>query len=246
LEAVKRIVWAAWSNPEINLVLRTFFRLTIAAVLGGVIGWEREHTHRPAGLRTHVLVSVGAALVMCTSVYIFRNYGAAYGDKNLPDVSRMGAQVISGIGFLGAGTILREGFSVKGLTTAASLWTVSCVGLACGIGFWPGAIVGTLVIFFTLNALKKLPLHNPKDKAIYISAQDADVSGPVINMVQLSGGKLQHFEMLTDISQPTGLIKKNTTATIFKLTVFVQNNDVLRHLKEGLLRVEGVDEIFVQ
>jgi putative Mg2+ transporter-C (MgtC) family protein len=126
-------------------------RLLLACILGGIIGSEREHTNRPAGFRTHILVCVGAALVMVTSEFILDRYSPSV---NL-DPARLGAQVISGIGFLGAGTIIRDGFNVKGLTTAASLWAVSCVGIAAGIGFYYGAVIATVLIFITLIALKK-------------------------------------------------------------------------------------------
>ncbi len=131
--------------------IEMIIRLILACILGGAIGYEREHTNRPAGFRTHILVCVGAALVMVTSEYIFNKYSP---NTNL-DPARLGAQVISGIGFLGAGTIIRDGFNVKGLTTAASLWAVSCVGIAVGIGFYEGAVFATAIIFITLIALKK-------------------------------------------------------------------------------------------
>lgn len=127
------------------------FRLFLAVVLGGLIGIEREEKHRPAGFRTHILVCVGSTVVMLTSVFIFDTYK---GLTNM-DPARLGAQVISGIGFLGAGTIIRQGNTVKGLTTAASLWAVACIGLSLGIGFYEGAIAGTLLIVFTLKALGK-------------------------------------------------------------------------------------------
>jgi len=126
-------------------------RLLLAVALGGLIGYERENTNRPAGFRTHILVCVGAALVMVTSEYIFSKY------ISLTDIDpmRFGAQVISGIGFLGAGTIIRDGVNVRGLTTAASLWAVSCVGIAVGAGFYGGAVIATVFIFITLITLKK-------------------------------------------------------------------------------------------
>ena len=117
-----------WVTEAINMfgigeswvdVVSWICRLITAVILGGIIGFEREHSHRPAGFRTHILVAVGSALIMMTAIYISRHV------EGEVDLSRMSAQVVSGIGFLGAGTILREGFTVKGLTTAASLWTVS-------------------------------------------------------------------------------------------------------------------------
>ncbi len=125
-------------------------RLLAACVLAGAIGYEREFaSHKPAGFRTHILVGLGAALVMMTSEYAVH----AFPDANM-DPTRIGAQVVSGIGFLGAGAILRSGFTVKGLTTAASLWAVACVGLACGIGFYSGAFLATALVLAVLTLLK--------------------------------------------------------------------------------------------
>jgi len=124
----------------------------MAMVLGGVIGFEREIGNRPAGFRTHTLVCVGSTLVMLTSQYLFEAYS---GIVNL-DPARLGAQVISGIGFLGAGTIIKYGPHVRGLTTAASLWVVACVGLAIGAGFYWGAITATVLVYITLILLKKV------------------------------------------------------------------------------------------
>ncbi len=146
-------------------------RLLLACLLGGIIGYEREQTHRPAGFRTHILVCIGSALVMVTSEFIFKQYS---GHTNA-DPARLGAQVISGIGFLGAGTIIREGFNVKGLTTAASLWAVSCVGIAVGIGFYEGAIAATILIYLTLITLKKIEDHIAKKsnyRYIYVKSEN--------------------------------------------------------------------------
>lgn len=125
-------------------------RLLLCVGLGGLIGYERENTNRPAGFRTNILVCVGSALVMITSEFIFNKYT---GLANI-DPTRLGAQVVSGIGFLGAGTIIRDGFNVRGLTTAASLWAVSCVGIAVGAGFYSGAVIATIFIYLILISLK--------------------------------------------------------------------------------------------
>ncbi|BCV24967.1 MAG TPA: MgtC/SapB family protein [Firmicutes bacterium] len=120
-------------------------RLGVAFLLGGAIGLERESAHRPAGFRTHTLVGVGAALVMVLSLSIT---GA--------DPARLAAQVVSGIGFLGAGTILHEGPTIRGLTTAASLWVVGAIGLACGAGFYLGAGVAAALVVIALVPLVRL------------------------------------------------------------------------------------------
>lgn len=125
--------------------LEISLKLILSIILSGIIGIERESIKRPAGFRTHILVCVGSTLVMIVGLYIANDF--RYSNV---DPTRIGAQVISGIGFLGAGTIIKEGVSVKGLTTAASLWAVACVGLAIGAGFYFGAIFVTILIFITL------------------------------------------------------------------------------------------------
>lgn len=125
-------------------------RLLLATVLGGVIGLQRESINRPAGFRTHTLVATGSALVMLVSIYGFGQAG------QLSDPARLAAQVVSGIGFLGAGTILKEGSTIRGLTTAASLWVVSGIGLAVGAGFFGGAVVATVLVYVSLSSLGRL------------------------------------------------------------------------------------------
>lgn len=134
-------------------VVQIFLRLLCAMTVGTVIGTEREYSNRPAGMRTHILVALGACAVMITSEMLFKQYNAfgAY-----PDPARLPAQVITGVGFLGAGTILREGTNVKGLTTAASLWAVACLGIASGAGYYAVAAIGTVFIFITLTIFEFL------------------------------------------------------------------------------------------
>ena len=128
-------------------------RLLCAMLVGMVIGTEREYTHRPAGMRTHILVALGACAVMITGQLIFVQYRAFGGTS---DPARLSAQVITGVGFLGAGTILREGTNVKGLTTAASLWSVACLGIAAGAGYYIVAFAGMVFIFITLTFFEVL------------------------------------------------------------------------------------------
>lgn len=125
-------------------------RIVLAFFLAGLIGWQREKQNKPAGLRTHTLVCLGSALTMMTGLYMMETYPNL---KNL-DPARLGAQVISGVGFLGAGTILKEKGSVVGLTTASSIWMIACVGLAVGVGFYAGAIGVTLMSFIYLTKFK--------------------------------------------------------------------------------------------
>lgn len=142
-------------------------RLLLAGLLGGVIGLEREVLGRPAGLRTHILVSVGSALIMILSVHSFGS----------GDPSRLAAQVVSGVGFLGAGTIMREGASVRGLTTAASLWVVAGIGLAAGVGFYYAAALATLLVYFSLQALNKVEHQYFRSKSNTLSLRIVDAPG---------------------------------------------------------------------
>lgn len=131
---------------DLNLQFELALRILVAAVLGAAIGIERERHDHPAGMRTHLLVAVGAATFTVLSVEAFRAPGA--------DPGRVAAQIVTGIGFLGAGAILKSGRSIKGLTTAASLWAVAAVGMAAGAAAWGVAVAATLIVIVSL-----WPLH---------------------------------------------------------------------------------------
>lgn len=230
-----------WAVDSIRLTLDALFKLSLAAVFSGIIGYEREHSHRPAGFRTHILVSVGSALVMITSAYIFEMYKL---EANI-DPARLGAQVISGIGFLGAGTILREGFSVKGLTTAASLWAVSCVGLAVGSGFYEGALVATIVIYITLNLLKKFVIKSSTGKNIYIEIDDISTLAPEVGeTIRKFGANLHSLEILYADGENRTLGKKRESV-ILKALVFTKNDGILDMVIESLRELDGVRDLYV-
>lgn len=149
------------------------FRLILATLIGGIIGLEREVEDKPAGFRTHILVCVGSALIMLISLFMY--YEIARPDKLIADPGRIAAQVVVGIGFLGAGTIIRYGTSVKGLTTAASLWTISGIGLAIGCGFYSGAIVTSiilLIVLFVLERTEKYFKKKRKHKILKVEVKD--------------------------------------------------------------------------
>ena len=150
-------------------MLSIIFRIILTILIGGVIGMERGRKHRPAGLRTYIIVCLGAALVMMTNQFVYEEFNAS-------DPVRLGAQVISGIGFLGAGTIVLTGKNqVKGLTTAASLWAAACSGLAIGIGFYEGAVIGGLAIVFAVSGLHRFDNwmnNNSNYLELYIEYQE--------------------------------------------------------------------------
>jgi len=140
--------------PDNQIIIR----LTLATVLSGLIGFERQVHRRTAGLRTHILVALGSCLIMLTSLYVFD----IYKDIVPLDPARIAAGVITGIGFLGAGTIIRERQEVKGLTTAASLWIVAGIGLAVGIGFYNAAFYATVLALIVLFLLRYIEDMLPK------------------------------------------------------------------------------------
>ena len=142
------------------------FRLLFALIIGVLIGIDRELTRRPAGLRTHMLVALGACVVMITGQLIFAEYSPL---GATPDPARMAAQVVAGVGFLGAGTIMREGLSVRGLTTAASLWAVACLGMAVGGGYYSLGLFGTLFMLVTLIVFDWLQKKMMNDRYIQFS-----------------------------------------------------------------------------
>lgn len=136
-------------------------RLLLAILIGGLIGYEREFKNRPAGFRTHILVCIGACTISMIQLYdVQETINLIMAKPQLSgalkaDIGRIGAQVVSGIGFLGAGTIIHEKGSVKGLTTAASLWVVACIGLAVGLGYYSLSILSAIAVAISLVALKK-------------------------------------------------------------------------------------------
>lgn len=228
-----------WHNQEFQFALDAAWKLALAVLLSGIIGFEREHSHRPAGFRTHILVAVGSALIMLTSVYIAEKYK---GQMNV-DITRMSGQVVSGIGFLGAGTILREGFSVKGLTTAASLWAVSCIGIAIGAGFVAGAVVATFVIYMTLNSLKKVVVRGKAGKALYVEVKDLAEQVPKISkLIKRTGTVVHSMEILYD--NDAKLRKKKDTSTI-KALIFPKTDDALKIIISTLQNDENVVDVYM-
>ncbi|QOX64498.1 MgtC/SapB family protein [Anoxybacterium hadale] len=161
-------------------------RILLAMAIGGIIGWERENSNRPAGLRTHMLVAIGAAVVMLMGELSLETYA----DITTMDPTRLGAQVISGIGFLGAGTIMKEGATVKGLTTAASLWAVACLGLAAGGGFYEAATAGTIAIIITLTIFEYLEKRfcKVRQKGLAMDMVCTDISSTLINIKKIAPG----------------------------------------------------------
>ena len=168
-------------------------RLTFAMICGGLIGIERGRKHRPAGFRTHMLVCIGATLTMLISQYVsvVLHQGT--------DLTRFGAQVINGIGFLGAGTIIVTGRQqVKGLTTAAGLWASACMGLAIGAGFYLAAFLACVMIILTITLLTKLEgwiMSNARNISLLVEYQNMEDIGGIVAAVHREGVKVFDMEI---------------------------------------------------
>ena len=153
-------------------------RLVLSCIMGGIIGYERQMRHKSAGLRTNMLVALGACLIMLLSQALYDNVEG----KTNADPARLAAQVVSGIGFLGAGAIMKEGLTVTGLTTAATLWVVAGVGLAVGAGFYLGAGVTTGVVFLILWNLSRLDMWVDHDRILALSIYTLDRPGQIMRI----------------------------------------------------------------
>jgi putative Mg2+ transporter-C (MgtC) family protein len=162
-------------------------RLALAGVLGGLIGLERELRERGAGLRTHLLVAVGAALFTIAGAYGFGGVRV--------DPTRVAAQIVTGVGFLGAGAIIRQGFSVRGLTTAATLWVVAAVGLAAGAGYYSGAVITTALVLIALWPLRILAFRilrrfRADDGRLLVELPVGTGPGEVIDEIERAGARV--------------------------------------------------------
>ena len=211
----------------------TFVRLALAMVCGGVLGMERGKKNRPAGFRTYMLVCVGATLVMLTNQYICDVYGTG-------DPARLGAQVISGIGFLGAGTIIVTGRNrVKGLTTAAGLWADACVGLAIGIGFYSGAVIGCTLILLVMSVLHRMDdrmTATAKTLDMYMEFQKMSDLGAFMSKIKDYGMKIREIEMTKSNSM-------DDVGVAVLLTLKLEKKRPHTEIIELLSQVEGVKYI---
>lgn len=220
----------------VNL-LSTAVRLLLALICGGVLGFEREKKKRPAGFRTYMLVSVGAALVMITNQYMAELYQTG-------DPARLGAQVVSGIGFLGAGTIVVTGRNhVRGLTTAAGLWAAACTGLAVGTGFYSGAIMGCFFVFVVMSMLHGLDtwvMSSTKVINIYVEFTKMSDVGTFMNYVKEQEMRISDVE-ITKSSYARDDVGVALLATL-KLDKKRPHNEIIQMLStaEGVKFVEEV------
>lgn len=222
---------------EINVYSVTL-RLVMAVLFGGIIGLERGSKKHQAGLRTHVLVCVGAALAMLTNQYIFENI------SGMADPTRLGAQVISGIGFLGAGMILVTSRNkVKGLTTAAGLWASACAGLALGIGFYAGALIAGGLIFIVLALLPNLEEYFYKKSRLinlYVELDSMNNLRALLHYLRSNSFLL----IETQVNKSPSIVDDGFSLNLtVKIPNKISHDEVLRELsaREGVFLVEELE-----
>ena len=173
---------------------------SVAGALGGAVGFERELRERQAGLRTHLLVALGSALFTLVSAYGFREFLAHGGPGVRADPTRIAAQIVSGIGFLGAGAIIRQGLSVRGLTTAATLWLVAAIGMAAGAGYYSAALITTAAALLTLGPLriyayKIVRRYRPEVERLLVDVPAGGSPVPVLEVLEEIGGRVVSLEI---------------------------------------------------
>ncbi len=205
-------------------------RLALALLLGGVVGFERERDSQPAGLRTHMILVLGA----CLAAIISEEMGATFGS----DPTRLAAQVVSGIGFLGAGAILRFGFNIKGLTTATTLWTMAIVGLALGFGYYVIAVITTafmLIILTVMNIIEKKFVRTNLIRNVVV---DVDYEDGVIRTVRKTMTEIA--EKLISFS-----VRKSARTSRLRITIVAQFNksESIEDLVEKISKIEGLRNI---
>jgi len=225
-------------------------RLMLAVLVGGIIGYEREYKHMPAGFRTHILVCIGAAVTSIiqmfavneTSVMIMQHPELAAAIKT--DIGRLGAQVITGVGFLGAGTIIHEKGSVKGLTTAASIWAVACIGLAVGLGYYFLSLSSTILVFLVLVSLKKFEKKFFKKRNIgIVKIEFAYKQGAVRKVAEYfkaNSIKVMHVEFILDEDK-----NEEELYLIREYTILMPRMFQVDEVVSELSIIEGIDRIEV-
>jgi putative Mg2+ transporter-C (MgtC) family protein len=193
------------SWPELLL------RLVLAAAFGGLIGLERELREREAGFRTHTLVSVGSALFTIASAYGFHDFLVHGGTVVRTDPTRIAAQIVTGIGFLGAGAIIRQGIAIRGLTTAATLWVVAAIGLTTGAGYYSAAAITTVLVLVSLWPLRIIAHRvmvrfRPESNRLLAQLPAGASATPLITALERQGAALRALEIGHEADRRTVLI----------------------------------------
>ena len=221
-----------------SVELDVLIKLLLAGLAGGLVGLEREKHGRPAGLRTNLLVAVGSCVMVIVSEAFFTKY-AAYDAQSMLriDPSRVAAQIVTGVGFLGAGVILKEGASVRGLTTAASLWTVSGLGMAFGMGFFSLGSIATVLVLISLNLLKKLEPVIPKVRFLTLMVTATNRDGLLEELQAIFADR---GLVVSDISSNLDLVNDEL---LYQMVITQQQKRIGQELTSAIKQLEGVRKI---
>lgn len=204
------------------------FRVFVAALLGGMIGFEREYRAKEAGLRTHFLVAMGSALFMIVSQY---GFDAVLSTSITLDPSRVAAQVVSGIGFIGAGTIIFQKHVIKGLTTAAGLWVTSAIGLACGSGLYLLSVASTLLVLLCLETIFFILMRiGSRTISVTISTTEREKIKKVVNQLREDCVTMDSYEM-----------KRQGELFVVSMELMVKRNNYRNRIIEFMDKFDGVD-----
>jgi putative Mg2+ transporter-C (MgtC) family protein len=209
-------------------------RLALAGGLGAAIGFERELREREAGLRTHLLVCLGSALFTIISAYGFHEFLTSGDAVVRADPTRIAAQIVTGIGFLGAGAIIRQGISVRGLTTAATLWVAAAIGMAAGAGYYSGAVIGTVLTLVALGPLRILayPVFErlrPEERSMLIELRRGTNVSELLAALEREHARVEHFRLEEDRNR-----------RVVTLTLDTPSESLVGHVAD-LEFVEGVE-----
>ncbi len=205
-------------------------RIGASAVIGGVVGLQREYKRNSAGFRTHMLVAIGASIAMLTNEMLLRKFG----DVSNMDVSRMASYVISGIGFLGAGSIIKERKGIKGLTTAAGLWVTACLGITAGAGFYWAALIGSAFVFIIIAVFKlieKKLFKKKRDVKLVVVCSDTELT-QMLKVLGDIGAKVKevNVEKLEDRGKQTDIrlsvAGRGKTETMVELSEKLSEYDI--------------------
>jgi putative Mg2+ transporter-C (MgtC) family protein len=223
LAAVPSLGWA-----------EVLLRLSVAGALGAAIGFERELREREAGLRTHLLVCLGSALFTIISAYGFHEFLTSGDAVVRSDPTRIAAQIVTGIGFLGAGAIIRQGISVRGLTTAATLWVAAAIGMATGAGYYSGALIGTVLTVLALGPLRIMAYPviermRPEERTMIIELRHDATAAQLIDALEREHARVEHFR-----------IESERDHRVVTVTLDTPSANVLSHVAD-LEFVQGVE-----
>jgi putative Mg2+ transporter-C (MgtC) family protein len=225
---------ALFGSVELDILVK----LLLAALAGGLVGLEREKHGRPAGLRTNLLVAVGSCVMVIISEAYYIKYAGYNAESTLRiDPARVAAQIVTGIGFLGAGVILKEGATVRGLTTAAGLWAVSGLGMAFGMGFYSLGGIATILVLVSLSLLKRLDPFIKKDRFLTLTVTADNREGLLGELQEIFAAR---DLLVSDLGSNLDLVENEL---FYQMVITQQQKRIGHELTNAIKQLEGIRKI---